>query len=188
MSYGVLLQSVCCLWMASEIALIVFRRAKASSSVRDASSVKWLNAAIYGSLALSLTLAFSGYGFVGFHRRLLAWAGLILIISGIFIRWWAIFTLRRLFTVNVAIHAHQRIVKTGIYRYIRHPAYSGALLSFLGLAVSMSNWIILSFIAFPIAGAFAYRMRVEERALLDAFGAEYEHYIRNTKRLVPWVY
>jgi protein-S-isoprenylcysteine O-methyltransferase Ste14 len=174
--------------MASEIALIVFRRAKGASDIRDASSIAWLNIVIYGSLAISLTLAFSGYGIVDFHRGLLAWTGLFLILAGIVLRWWAILTLKRLFTVNVAIHQHHHLVKIGVYRLIRHPAYSGALLSFLGIAVSMSNWIILLFVVFPIAGAFSYRMRVEERALIDAFGAEYENYIRTTKRLIPWVY
>jgi protein-S-isoprenylcysteine O-methyltransferase len=174
--------------MASEIALTIFRRAKDTSSIRDASSITWLNIGIYGSLAISLTLAFSGYGTIDFQRYLFAWVGLFLIIAGIMIRWSAILTLRRFFTVNVAIQDHHRLVKTGLYRIVRHPAYSGALLSFLGIAISLSNWIVLAFVAIPIVGAFAYRIRIEERALTEAFGEEYLEYVHITKRLIPWVF
>ena len=114
MDLGTVIESTCYVWMVSEIALIVFRRAKDTSDVRDAGSVIWLNVGIYGSLAVSLAFAFSGFGTVDFHRHVLAWIGLVLIVLGIIVRWTAILTLRRYFTVNVVIQANHQIVKSGI--------------------------------------------------------------------------
>jgi protein-S-isoprenylcysteine O-methyltransferase Ste14 len=71
---------------------------------------------------------------------------------------------------------------------VRHPSYSGALLSFLGLGITLHDWASLVVLAIGVGGAFAYRIRVEERALLDALGEEYGAYAARTKRLVPFVF
>ena len=56
----------------------------------------------------------------------------------------------------------------------------------LGLVLCSTNWLALA--CFPLALlGFAYRIRVEERALLDGLGQPYRDYMRDTKRLVPFV-
>jgi len=66
--------------------------------------------------------------------------------------------------------------------------YTGALLAFLGLGFCFGNWLSILFLTVPIIGAFLWRIRIEETALLDALGREYRDYMRRTERLVPWVY
>jgi protein-S-isoprenylcysteine O-methyltransferase len=119
-----------------------------------------------------------------------AWvaAGLALLLAGLALRWTAILTLRGAFTVDVAIAHGQRLVERGPYRWMRHPAYSGSLLAFLGMAVLFADWLAALTLFLPIAAAFLYRVRVEERALRAAFGEEYGRYARRTRRLVPFVY
>lgn len=119
-----------------------------------------------------------------------AWvvAGLALLLAGLALRWTAILTLRGAFTVDVAIASGQRLVERGPYRWMRHPAYTGNLLAFLGMALLFTDWIAALTLVVPISAAFLYRIRVEERALRTAFGGEYERYARRTRRLVPFVY
>jgi protein-S-isoprenylcysteine O-methyltransferase Ste14 len=119
-----------------------------------------------------------------------AWvaAGLALLLAGLALRWTAILTLRGAFTVDVAIAPGQRLVRRGPYRRLRHPAYTGSLLAFLGMAVLFADWLAALTLFLPIAAAFLYRVRVEERALRSAFGGEYEAYARQTCRLVPFLY
>lgn len=80
------------------------------------------------------------------------------------------------------------MIESGPYRLVRHPSYTGALLAFLGFGFSLGNWLALLVIIVPIFVAFAYRIKVEERALVDALGDRYVSYARRTKRLLPFIY
>ena len=118
----------------------------------------------------------------------LFWIGCALFVAGLALRWYSIFYLGRFFTVNVAIHSGHEIIDTGPYRRIRHPSYSGGLLAFLGLALTLENWATLALIMMPITWVFLRRMRIEERALSNALGRPYIDYMGRTKRLVPFIY
>jgi protein-S-isoprenylcysteine O-methyltransferase len=111
-----------------------------------------------------------------------------LTLAGLALRWYAIIYLGRFFTVNVAIAADHQLIDTGPYRRLRHPAYTGALLAFLGLALCAQNWASLAVIVIGTTAAFSYRMQVEEVALTGAFGDRYRQYMQRTWRLVPGLY
>jgi protein-S-isoprenylcysteine O-methyltransferase len=108
-------------------------------------------------------------------------------IGGLALRWWAVVTLGRFFTVDVATHADHSLVDTGPFHFVRHPSYTGLLLAFLGFGVSMGNALSLLVLMPPIVAALSYRMRVEEAALRGALGAPYADYCARTKRLIPGV-
>ena len=77
----------------------------------------------------------------------------------------------------------------GRTRRIRHPSYTGALLAFLGLALTLTNWVSLAARAWcPSFWAFSRRISTEETALASALGSPYINYMRRTKRLVPFIY
>lgn len=116
------------------------------------------------------------------------WVGFGLLIAGIIIRWTAIYHLGKYFTGTVLIKTDHRLVRTGWYKHLRHPAYSGALLAHFGLGLCFSNWLSLCLSTIPFFAAAMYRMRVEERVLAEAFGAEYLDYSRTSKRLIPGLY
>src|SRR5204863_9546580 len=122
------------------------------------------------------------------HGQMFAYAGVLLFVAGLFLRWWAIITLGRFFTVDVTVEKDHELVDRGPFRLVRHPSYTGVLLTFVGFAVSLRNWAALLIILLPIFAAFNHRMNVEEDALSRALGSRYADYIRRTKRLVPFVY
>ena len=185
---GPLLIVVSATWVASELILVVFRRSGSTAQKRDAGSVVWTNVVSYSSAALGVTVGLAGPGSIEPTRLFFPWLGVGLMLSGMAIRWTAILTLRRFFTVDVAIHSDQRIVQTGLYRVIRHPSYTGMIISFVGLGIAFDNWISILLIVIPVAVAIIKRIEIEEKALLDAFGEEYARYSRSTRRLIPWVY
>jgi protein-S-isoprenylcysteine O-methyltransferase Ste14 len=46
----------------------------------------------------------------------------------------------------------------------------------------------LAVIFLPICAAFLFRIRVEEKALIDAFGDDYVRYCKSTRRLIPGIF
>src|SRR5213079_2193074 len=122
------------------------------------------------------------------HHRSFEFAGVVLFVAGLLLRWWAIITLGRFFTVDVTIEKAHELVDRGPFQIVRHPSYTGVLLSFVGLALSLRNWAALLVILIPIGAAFIHRMNVEEDALSRALGPCYAEYTKRTKRLVPFVY
>jgi protein-S-isoprenylcysteine O-methyltransferase Ste14 len=86
----------------------------------------------------------------------------------------------------VTTSADQTVVDRGPYRFVRHPSYSGSLLTVLGVLLCSTNWATLACFLLALPG-FAYRIRIEEQALADALGRPYLEYMRRTKRLLPFV-
>lgn len=176
-------------WLLSEIILNRARRSEAKDSSRlDKSSLRFLWIAILLSVFLGVFLGVRGVGFIRVRHHLLSLCGIFLMLLGLVIRWTAILTLRKYFTVDVSILEGHKIVKKGLYKYIRHPSYTGSLISFLGLGIAFSNWLSSIVMFIPIMMAFIYRIQVEEKALIQAFGQEYLDYSNTTKRLIPKIY
>ena len=79
---------------------------------------------------------------------------------------------------------HQRVVNTGLYRYIRHPIYTGDLLLLLGLELALNSWCVLLVIL--LAPPVLLKAVAEERMLSRTLPG-YGDYCRRTKRFVPFV-
>ncbi|HEX8708612.1 MAG TPA: isoprenylcysteine carboxylmethyltransferase family protein [Pyrinomonadaceae bacterium] len=137
---------------------------------------------------VGMLIGFTGTGRIQTKSNVIGILGLALLLGGVAFRWAAIYTLGKYFTGTVLIKGDHRLVRSGLYKHLRHPAYTGALVAHLGLGLSFSNWFSLSLSVVPYLAAAMYRMHVEEQALLEAFGDEYITYSRKTKRLVPKVY
>jgi protein-S-isoprenylcysteine O-methyltransferase Ste14 len=188
MKVNLVLPLVCIIWIASEILLIIYKRSEKLAADRDSGSILWLNLIIYGSVAIAVLVAFTRIGFIPGEKIALAWSGLLFILLGLLIRWTAIISLGKNFTVNVAIREKHQIYRQGLYRIIRHPSYLGSLVSFLGLGLALSNWISLGILLLFITWAFIKRMNLEEQVLIQTFGKEYEDYCRSSSRLIPGLY
>lgn len=71
---------------------------------------------------------------------------------------------------------------------MRHPSYTGLLLTLTGLGLALGNWLSIALLVLlPLAGVLA-RIRVEERALLAELGEPYRRYAEERTRLVPYVW
>jgi protein-S-isoprenylcysteine O-methyltransferase len=173
----------------SEVALALATRSRgnvARGADRGSLALLWITI----TLAVFASIQVLARGAARLPGPMPAWAaaGIAVLAAGLVVRWTAILTLRGAFTVDVAIARGQRLVEHGIYRALRHPAYSGSLLAFLGMGLAYGDWLAGLVLFLPILAAFSYRIRVEERALRAAFGEDYDRYARRTKRLVPFVY
>ena len=178
-----------CVWVASETCLTIATRTRRNAgNVKDRGSmaVIWLTIAI--AIITGEVIRFSmGPDLFG-SANWLPVTGIVIVIAGIAIRWTAILSLGKAFSPNVVIFSNQTIYRNGLYRFVRHPAYSGSLLSFFGLGIHEGNWIACIAVIAPITAAFLYRIHVEEVALNEAFGAQYASYSQQTKRLIPGIY
>ena len=176
-------------FFASEVALAMFKRARlGAAEVQDRGSMRTLWAVIAASVTLAVTARRLGLGLIRSGGPWIPLLALALLVVGLAIRWAAIVSLGRFFTVDVAIHADHRVIRTGPYRFVRHPSYSGLLLAFLGVGVALGSWVSLLVLMIPISIALAARIATEERALHLALGPEYAAYCAHTRRLVPAVF
>ncbi|MHB2025630.1 MAG: methyltransferase family protein [Elusimicrobiota bacterium] len=149
----------------------------------------------HGSYRLIKMLFALGYGSAFFLCRRppffgiwASWLGGALVLFGTTFRLWAIRVLGRYFTRIVAISPDQRVIESGPYRLIRHPAYTGSLAASIGVALSLRGEISFLCLCLPVCAAFWYRIRVEERALALKLGDSYRLYMGRTKRLIPLVF
>jgi protein-S-isoprenylcysteine O-methyltransferase Ste14 len=111
--------------------------------------------------------------------------GLVLMGAGIAIRQWAVALLGQFFTVDVRVHPGQTVVERGPYRWVRHPSYTGLIMTLVGIGLALGNWAALVVLAVvPTIGLVA-RIRFEERALLDGLGEPYRRFAASRARLFP---
>ena len=114
--------------------------------------------------------------------------GVALFGIGMGVRWLAVATLGRLFSRQLMIQSDHLLVTDGLYRHIRHPAYTGALLCNCGIGWVTLNWISGLVIIGTTVVLLRQRIQIEERLMIEAFGEEYEGYCQGTERLIPWIY
>ena len=174
-------------WGASELALMLFKRSAPASS-RDRNSLRLMWLAICGGIIGAVLAAQNLSALALPGRGVVLPLSLALFAAGIIIRIYSIIYLGRSFTTNVAITSGQKLVDSGPYKYVRHPSYTGALMTFLSFGLFFCNAASLLIMVVPIYAAFFWRIHVEEEALLGAFGDAYKEYMARTKRLVPGIY
>ena len=113
--------------------------------------------------------------------------GIVLFVIGFAIELIAHITLGRNYTSMLFIRENHRLIRHGIYRYIRHPLYLGVLLASIGLAVyglSLPGVLIMS----ALVLVFIFRIRIEERMLVETFGDAYRQYRKTTSKLISFIY
>ena len=177
------------IYLVSEILLTLTRRSRSKTGTKQDRSTLgmiWLVIAVSVTVGIFVALNFRTAALP--HGQMFAIAAVVLFAAGLLLRWWAIITLGRFFTVDVTIEKDHELVERGPFRIVRHPTYTGVLLAFVGLALSLGNWVALLVILIPIGAAFIHRMNVEEDALSRALGPRYAEYTKRTKRLVPFIY
>jgi protein-S-isoprenylcysteine O-methyltransferase Ste14 len=163
------------------------RNHQGSSADRGSIVVVW--ATVAGGLAAAFALAASaGAGAIHSGRWSLFVAGIVLMILGVVLRQWAVALLGRYFTTDVRVHAGQTVVDTGPYRWVRHPSYTGLLITVIGIGLALGNWVSIAVLAIvPTAGVIS-RIRVEERALTEGLGEPYRRFAATRAHLIPGVW
>ncbi|MGH7641826.1 MAG: methyltransferase family protein [Candidatus Dormibacteria bacterium] len=175
-------------WLGGEAWLQVRRDLPAEAPSFDLGSKNLIGTSVWVAAGAGLAASFLLPGLaLGSGEELFLGVGLGLMLAGLIVRWWAVAKLGSAFTVTVGIQESQELLASGPYRLVRHPSYTGSLLTIIGIALCCANWLALLALLLPFT-AYAYRIRVEEQALWARFGDDYLAYRSRTTRLVPWLF
>jgi protein-S-isoprenylcysteine O-methyltransferase Ste14 len=110
--------------------------------------------------------------------------GLLLTAAGVAISMWARLTLGANWSGVVTLKRGHELVHKGLYRWIRHPIYSGILVAMMGTAMIKGH--LRGWIGFGIVwAAFYFKARREERLLRQEFGPGFEEHARRTGMFLP---
>jgi len=165
----------------------ILKSGKEDRKNKDKSTLNLLWLAIPFSIVTSVIISYNTYFPIADDIWIL-YLGELFILIGILVRYIIIRSLGKYFTVDVTIRQDHKIKKEGFYKYLRHPSYAFSLLTSLGLGLYLNNWLSLIFAFVPPFLAFAYRIKIEEQALVEQFGEEYLEYRKNTRKLIPFIY
>lgn len=185
--------TACLFWLVPEMIGMAPQMAKVSRKtviVQDRGSMAILIGLQWTGLALNFGLAWlwPAAAIARSLRLALFVCGVVFIVLGVTLRWYAIRTLGRFFTRDVAVSPDQPVVQNGPYRLIRHPAYSGTFLTMLGVGLAMANWASLVALLVCVFAGHFYRVRIEEKALIRSIGQPYVDYMRRTRRFIPLLF
>ncbi len=176
------------IWIISELfgAVLIpsLRKRGATRLKRDRGSGDLVIFTVF--LAIIIAFGF-GYEGVGILPDWIFYLGISLMILGILLRQWAIAVLGRFFSLTVWVAEDHKVVDKGPYRFVRHPSYTGVLVTFIGLGLAVQSLGALLVLLLVFGVSFGYRMLVEERTLLSQLAQDYASYMRRTKRLIPFL-
>ena len=116
---------------------------------------------------------------------LVAWVGVVLGVLGLWLRLWAVLTLRERYTRTLLVQREHAVERNGPYRWVRHPGYLGSLLCLNGIALASGNVVTLIASLLATSAAYSYRVKVEEDMLVDLLGPAYAEYRRQVGALIP---
>ena len=116
----------------------------------------------------------------------LIWLGTALVALGLGVAVWARRDLGQNWSSNVVVKEDHALIRTGPYRRVRHPIYTGIILAFFGMALFIGEWrALLGTVCVFLS--FLIKSRAEEEQMRKIF-PEYEQYRRETTALIPLIY
>lgn len=143
-----------------------------------------------GSLGVSL-LAFHGFG--PLDRKLWPqnvftfWTGAAVMLAGLGFAVWARIHLGKFWSGAITLKEGHRLIRSGPYRLVRNPIYTGILTGVAGTAIALGN--VRGLVALAILYAtYSWKIRREERLLATEFGDEYARYRREVPALAPFLF
>lgn len=176
-------------WFLMEIWIAGRDRRAATGENRDAFTKLafyiFLPAGIVGAFFAAWRLPVAA---IGLPPEPMFWTGVGLTWAGMAFRAWAVITLGRFFRTTVFLHDDHRLVTAGPYRVLRHPSYTGSLISVLGIGLCMGNWASVAAIVAGLLLSLLFRIRAEDAALGDRFGEAFADYRKRRSALIPGVW
>jgi protein-S-isoprenylcysteine O-methyltransferase Ste14 len=139
-------------------------------------------------VVLVLSIVFNVFKIGTFDNIFLARIGLGIMVLGFLIRIISMLTLSKYYTRTLITVDKQEIVKTGLYKIIRHPGYLGTILIWGAAGLGMTNKIVFITGIILIVAAYYYRIDNEEKMLQQEFKDKYSNYRKHSWRLIPFVW
>lgn len=113
--------------------------------------------------------------------------GLMVQATGLALRAWSMHTLGSFYTRTLRTEGEQGLIETGPYRLVRHPGYTGSLLTWTGFALTSRSTPVVALVAGLLGGAYHRRITAEDQLLLRDLPG-YGAYMDRTKKLVPFLW
>lgn len=160
-----------------------------SKSLFDRREAGLLVLAVLGLFVVPLAYVLTGFPalFDRPFRPTVAWLGIAAMAAALWLFRRSHVDLGRNWSISLQVREQHALVKSGIYRLIRHPMYSSFFLLGIAQMLLLPNWFAG---VSGIAGAgllFAFRVGREEQMMLESFGDDYRAYMTQTKRIIPWI-
>ncbi|MBI4421914.1 MAG: isoprenylcysteine carboxylmethyltransferase family protein [Gemmatimonadetes bacterium] len=173
-----------------EFRLIVrSRRRAAHPASPDAGSFRLIAVGGGAAFWVAVPLAFvNAMQFPPYLRLGLFAGGLGFVVAGSLLRRHCWRMLGEYFTGDVAAQADQPVIERGAYGWVRHPSYTAGTLMTLGLGLALGSWGSTLLLVVATLAVYSYRIAVEERTLLATLGEPYRAYMRQHKRLIPYIF
>jgi protein-S-isoprenylcysteine O-methyltransferase Ste14 len=164
------------------------RQASARPGSKDSGSLRVMTWTLTTALIVAFPIAFVERWSLppGMHFGAFI-IGILLIVAGSLVRRSCWRTLGEYFTGDIQARAGQPVIRTGPYRLVRHPSYTGGMLMYLGIGLALCSWMSIAALTISGIATYAYRVRVEERILIETIGEPYRIYMRERKRFIPHV-
>ena len=109
-------------------------------------------------------------------------AGTLLILFGIFLWVQAVIVEK----INKKVK-EKKLITSGVYSFVRNPVYSAFIFIFTGSLLLTANYFLLIFPFIFWAFLTILMKNTEEKWLKNEFGKEYEIYLKEVNRVIPWI-
>ena len=124
MTIAILATAIRALWFVAEKTHARRHKVTPAGDFDRSSLAIWMAADL--TIPLGVIIGFTEIGRIQTESILPGICGIALMLAGICVRWVAIYTLGKFFTRKVTILNDHRVVQSGLYKYLRHPSYSGS--------------------------------------------------------------
>ncbi len=112
--------------------------------------------------------------------------GLGLIVLKVIIKRACMKTLGQYYSVHIMTDNSHRLITSGLYKTVRHPAYLAHIIGIAGIALMLNAYRVLVIASILDLVVIAVRVRLEEKELMKRFGDEYSAYAKRTWAFVPF--
>lgn len=179
--------AVCC-WVVLWIYWLVSAANQKSVKKRETGSERMGQILPMAVCYLLLFEPFMGFGWLGLRfvakRQDVELVGLLVTAIGIAFAIWARAHLGANWSAAVSIRAGHELIRTGPYRRIRHPIYTGMILAAVGTALVVGQMRGVVAVAICL-GAFYLKSSKEERWLAQEFGDNFKTHTEHTGMFLP---
>lgn len=135
----------------------------------------------------SIIMFESNLGHLEVEYHYFLWVGILIIIVGNIIRQYSMHIMGSSYVATLQVQDKPKLIKAGPFKLVRHPCYTGFMVSLWGLGIASLNWLFLLLIMLFSLIVFLIQIRIEERELEAFFGEEYKEYKKITKKILPYI-
>ena len=185
------------IWFAGLVGWYIIRHPferKARKMGVSKSLLDWKEWILLASASFGLFLIPAAYVLTGVPASLnrefipaVAWLGLLPLSGALWLFRRSHVDLSRNWSVTLKVREQHVLVKSGVYRLVRHPMYSSFFLLGLAQMLLLPNWLAGASGLIGAGILFGFRVLREEQMMLESFGDEYRSYMAGTKRIIPWI-